>query len=98
MLVEGRELESNILRAEAKPMEVLHVEDLASHDDPESCVVIREGGSGALTGESVGRALSRVKLTFGMPALWRKGEGNISRQLRCVDHPWRIALGRVARL
>lgn len=40
-------------------MEVLHVEDLASHDDPESCVVIRKGRDEALTGESAGRALSR---------------------------------------
>jgi hypothetical protein len=59
-------------------MGVLHVEDLASRDDPESCVVIREGGDEALTGESAGRVLSRVKLTSGVPTLWRKAEGNMA--------------------
>ncbi len=59
-------------------MKVLHVEDLASHDDPESCDVIRKGGGEALTGESAGRVLSRVKLTSRVPTLWRKAEGNMA--------------------
>jgi hypothetical protein len=43
-------------------MRVLHFEDQASHDGPESCVGIRKGDGEALTGERAGRALSRVKL------------------------------------
>ena len=55
-------------------MKVLYVEDLASRDDPESCVVIREGGGEALAGESAGRALSRVKLNIrGADAVEKSG-------------------------
>jgi RNA-directed DNA polymerase len=36
-----------------------HEEGIASHFDPESCVVIREGGSEALTGARTGWVLSR---------------------------------------
>ena len=36
-----------------------HIEDLASHDDPESCAGPREGTGEALTGARVGRVLSR---------------------------------------
>jgi hypothetical protein len=55
-------------------MGVLHVEDLASHDDPESCDVIRKGGGEALTGESAGRVLSRVKLNIqGADAVEKSG-------------------------
>ena len=42
-------------------MKVSNVKGLANHDDPESCGVAREGGGEALTGESVGRVLSREK-------------------------------------
>ena len=34
-------------------------EDLASHTDPESCTVVREGGCEALTGACAGGLLSR---------------------------------------
>ena len=44
-------------------MQVLYVEDLANHDDPESCVGIREDAGEALTGEHTGRVLSREKFT-----------------------------------
>jgi hypothetical protein len=44
-------------------MGVLYVEDLANHDDPESCVGIRKDGGEALTGEHAGRVLSREKFT-----------------------------------
>jgi hypothetical protein len=43
-------------------MQVLYVEDVANHNDPESCVGIREGAGEALTGEHAGRVLSREKL------------------------------------
>ena len=44
-------------------MEVLYVEDLANHDDPESCVGIRKDAGEALTGEHAGRVLSHEKFT-----------------------------------
>lgn len=43
-------------------MEVLHVEGLASHNGPESCVGARKGAGEALTGEDAGRVLSREML------------------------------------
>ena len=43
-------------------MQVLHVEGLASRNDPESCVGVREGSGEALTGEYAGRVLSREML------------------------------------
>jgi len=41
-----------------------HVEGLAIHDDPESCVVTREGAGEALTGAPAGWVLSRVMLNL----------------------------------
>ena len=38
-------------------MKELHIEGLATHDDPESCAVTREGGGEALTGARAGRAI-----------------------------------------
>jgi hypothetical protein len=40
-------------------MEVPYVEGLATRDGPESCAGAREGAGEALTGEPVGRVLSR---------------------------------------
>lgn len=40
-------------------MKESYVEGLATHNGPESCVVIREGGIEALTGVCIGRVLSR---------------------------------------
>jgi hypothetical protein len=40
-------------------MEKSYGEDLASHTDPESCTVAREGGCEALTGACAGGLLSR---------------------------------------
>ena len=57
-------------------MQVRYVEDLASHDDPESCVGGREAVGEALTGEHAGGVLSREKFSSGAPTLWRKAEGN----------------------
>lgn len=39
-----------------------YVEGVASHDDPESCAVTREGAGEALTGAPAGWVLSREKL------------------------------------
>jgi hypothetical protein len=38
-------------------MRTLYVEGPATHDDPESCVGVREGAGEALTGVHVGRAI-----------------------------------------
>lgn len=38
-------------------MEELYTEGLATHGDPESCVVAREGGGEALTGARAGQAI-----------------------------------------
>ena len=57
-------------------MEVPHDEDLASHIGPESCVGGREGAGEALTGESAGQALSRVRKYSGMPTESIFAEGN----------------------
>jgi hypothetical protein len=57
-------------------MQVRYVEDLASHDDPESCVGGREAIREALTGEYAGGAMSREKFSSGAPTLWREAEGN----------------------
>jgi hypothetical protein len=43
-------------------MQVLHVEDIANHDNPTSCAGFCEGASEALIGEYAGRVLSREKL------------------------------------
>jgi len=40
-------------------MEELYTEGVATHGDPESCVVAHEGGGEALTGARAGRVLSR---------------------------------------
>ena len=57
-------------------MQVRYVEDLASHDDPESCAGGREAVGEALTGEDAGGAMSREKFSSGAPTLWREAEGN----------------------
>ena len=43
-------------------MKVLHVEDLAKHNGPESCVGVRKDIGEALTGEHAGRVSSREML------------------------------------
>src|SRR5580698_943618 len=40
-------------------VKIRYVEDSASHSDPESCVVAREGRGEALTGAGAGRVSSR---------------------------------------
>ncbi len=46
-------------------MRELYVEGLATHDDPESCVVPREGGGEALTGARAGGAIEPRKSSSG---------------------------------
>ena len=50
---------------------------LASHPDPESCVVSREAAIEALTGVHAGRVLSCEIIASGVPTSFRMAEGNI---------------------
>jgi len=49
---------------------VLTSEDPANHAEPESCAVSRKGHGEALTGEDVGRVLSREKSIQSAVPLW----------------------------
>ena len=49
---------------------------LATHPDPESCGVVREGGAEALTGARAGRAMEPRNHPFGVPTLYLMTEGN----------------------
>src|SRR5664279_180480 len=57
-------------------MEELYVEGVATRDDPEPCVGVREGTGEASGWARAGRALSRVIREFGVPTLSTKAEGN----------------------
>jgi hypothetical protein len=48
-------------------MEKHTMEGIASHIDPESCGATRKGGVEALTGERMGRVISRVRTHSGTP-------------------------------
>ena len=55
-------------------MKESHVEGLAAHDGPESCVVARKGGGEALTGVRAGRVLSRERNSLrGVDAVGESG-------------------------
>lgn len=58
-------------------MKELYIEDLASHDGPESCAVVREGEGEALTGVRAGSVLSRVIKGFGVLTSLSGTEGKI---------------------
>ena len=53
-----------------------YIEGLATHDDPESCAVVRKGGGEALTGAHMGRVLSREINNLRVPTLFLEAEGN----------------------
>ena len=63
-------------------MQVRYVEDLASHDDPESCVGGREAVGEALTGEHAGGAMSRERVSSRSADAVEKAEGNTGGALR----------------
>ena len=51
-----------------------HIEGVATHDDPESCVGAREGVGEALAGARTGTVLSReIRLCRGADAVMRSG-------------------------
>ncbi len=55
-------------------MEELYTEGVATHGDPESCVVVREGAGEALTGARAGRAIEpRNHRVRGADAVYESG-------------------------
>jgi RNA-directed DNA polymerase len=63
-------------------MKESHVEGVAIHDDPESCIDIREGGDEALTGARAGRVLSREMYLRDADAVMLGGRQHRSRRDR----------------
>ena len=61
-----------------KGMKEPHIEGVAIHDGPESCVGIREGAGEALTGVRVGQAIEPRNQRFGVPTSLTEAEGNIA--------------------
>ncbi len=57
-----------------------HIEGVATHDDPESCVGDREGDGEALTGARTGSVLSRENRKSGAPTPLSEAEGNTTRE------------------
>lgn len=53
-----------------------NIEGLASHDGPEPCVVVREGGGEASVGEHTGQPLSLAKIHIPGADAVAKAEGN----------------------
>ncbi len=60
-------------------MRVRYVEGLAIHSGPESCAVIREGVSEALTGVCIGQPLSRESFFHSGADIVTKMESNTTR-------------------
>lgn len=77
-------------------MRVPYVADLASGDDPESCVSGGDPTVEALTGGSAGQVLSReMQSNFGVPTPWTEVEGmgdarRSNSSTRGVDRAWRL--------
>lgn len=59
-----------------------HIEGVATHDDPESCIVVCEGGGEALTGARVGRAIEPRNQGSGVPTRLTDAEGNTDGSVR----------------
>ncbi len=73
-----------------------YVEGVATHDGPESCVVVRKGGGEALTGVRAGEVLSREIIGSGVPTLLNKAEGHTKRGDRYSD--WVAACSEIYRI
>jgi len=61
-------------------IDVLYVEGVATHDGPESCVVVCEGGGEASTGARAGRAIEPRNVHSGVLTLseWRKATSAVA--------------------
>jgi hypothetical protein len=57
-------------------MKESYIKGLATHGDPESCVVRRKAGHEVLTGARTGTVLSREIRQFRVPTLYSQAEGN----------------------
>ena len=57
-------------------MRAPYIEGVATHDDPESCVGVREGSCEAVTGARTGRVLSREITESRVPTLSAEAEGS----------------------
>jgi hypothetical protein len=67
---------------------VRYVEGVAIHSGPESCAVIREGGSEALTGVRTGQVLSRERTMIPGADMVSNMEGNTDgRVMRAPGRP-----------
>ena len=55
-----------------------YIEGVATHDGPESCVDVREGGGEALTGVRAGQAMEPRNQDSGVPTPLSRPEGNIA--------------------
>ena len=79
-------------------MQELYTEGVATHGDPESCVVVREGGGEALTGARAGRAIEpRNHRVRGADAVYGCGRQHRQRRYReslvgprAVREPWHV--------
>ncbi len=72
-----------------KEMKTLYIEGVATRDDPESCVGVREGDGEALTGGVQAGLLSREINVFGVPTSLARTEGHIlgGAMSRAVEGP-----------
>ena len=61
-----------------KGMREPYIEGVATHDGPESCVDVCEGGGEALTGVRAGRASEPRNQDFGVSTPLSRSEGNIA--------------------
>jgi len=78
-------------------MEELHVEGLATHGDPESCVDDPRGRGEALTGARIGRAIEPRNVNSGVPTLSKRWKATpllaltrVSSGPRAVGEPWHV--------
>ena len=78
-------------------MEELHVEGVATHDDPEPCVDVPRGRGEALVGARAGRAIEPRNESFGVPTLSKGRKATppaaLSRAVggpRAVEEPWHV--------
>jgi RNA-directed DNA polymerase len=65
-----------------KGMREPYIEGVATHDGPESCVGVCEGGGEALTGVRAGRAIEPRNQESGAPTPLSRSEGNIAGGVR----------------
>ena len=78
-------------------MQVPHDEGVATHINPESCAVVREGNGEALTGEPTGQPLSRERIAILGADAVHGAEGNTderanasARTTRRGQRPWHV--------